>query len=215
MKFYANGLLFDNDGVLVDSHSAAIAAWAQWCSEYAPHIDWNTGDNAGVRAEDRVRQWIERPELFDEANDRINQLEQDTAHETIALPGSVELTTSLKPGCWTVVTSANPNLGRARLIAAGIPVPTELVTAADVTAGKPNPDPYLLGAKRLGFEPEDCVVFEDAIAGVNAGIAAGVGLVVGVGERALATEADIVVRDLAGITFDGEVLTISDKNRLR
>ena len=113
------------------------------------------------------------------------------------------------------MTSANPNLGRARLIAAGIPVPTELVTAADVTAGKPNPDPYLLGAKRLGFEPEDCVVFEDAIAGVNAGIAAGVGLVVGVGERALATEADIVVRDLAGITFDGEVLTISDKNRLR
>jgi sugar-phosphatase len=215
LKFFASGLLFDNDGVLVDSHHAAIAAWAQWCSEYAPHIDWNTGDNAGVRAEDRVRDWIADPALFDEANDRINQLEQDTAHETIALPGAVELTSSLKPGCWTVVTSANPKLGRARLIAAGIPVPAELVTAADVGLGKPNPDPYLLGAKRLGIEPEDCVVFEDAIAGVRAGLDAGAGLVVGVGERALVTEADIVVRDLSGITFDGEVLTIPDKIRLR
>ena len=215
MKFFASGLLFDNDGVLVDSHAAAIEAWAQWCSEYAPHINWNDPANAGQRAEDKVREWIARPELFDEANDRINQLEQDTAGTTIALPGAVELTTSLKPGCWTVVTSANPNLGRARLIAAGIPVPAELVTAADVQRGKPEPDPYLLGAGRLGLEPEDCVVFEDAAAGVQAAIGAGVGLVVGIGERALETEADLVIRDLSGITFDGEVLTIPDKNRLR
>ena len=215
MKFYASGLLFDNDGVLVDSHAAATEAWAIWCKEYAPHINWDDPINAGQRAEDKVREWIASPDLFEEANNRINELEQITAHTTVALPGSVELTSSLRDGTWTVCTSANPNLARARLLAAGIKVPAELVTADDVKRGKPYPDPYLLGAERLGFAPEDCVVFEDAIAGAEAAEAAGVGLIVGVSEAALAGPADIVVRDLTGITFDGDVLNIPDSNRLR
>ena len=214
MKFYASALLFDNDGVLVDSHQAAADAWAQWASEFAPNFVWDVPENAGRRAEDKVREQV-APELFERANDRINELEQLTAGATIALPGAVELLQSLKAGTWTVCTSANPNLGRARLLAAGLIVPEELVTGDDVERGKPHPDPYLLGAKRLGFEPEDCVVFEDAPAGAEAALEAGVGLVVGVSERALDTEADIVVRDLRGITFDGEVLVIPDKNRLR
>ena len=214
MKFNAKALLFDNDGVLVDSHQAALDAWTQWATEYAPGWDWDAPENAGVRAEDKVRQLVPA-EKFDQANDRINQLEQGTAHETVALGGAVELTTGLKPGTWTVCTSANVNLGRARLAAAGIPIPDQLVTANDVSRGKPNPDPYLLGAQRLGVDPENCVVFEDAAAGVQAAIDAGVGLVVGVSEKALDTDADIVVRDLSGITFDGEELHIPDKNRLR
>ena len=214
MKFYASALLFDNDGVLVDSHQAAAEAWAQWATEFAPHFEWDVPENAGRRAEDKVREQV-ATELFEQANARINELEQLTAGSTVALPGAVELLRSLKAGTWTVCTSANPNLGRARLIAAGLIVPDELVTGDDVERGKPHPDPYLLGAKRLGFEPEDCVVFEDAPAGAEAALEAGVGLVVGVSERALDTEADIVVRDLRGITFDGEVLVIPDKNRLR
>jgi sugar-phosphatase len=162
-----------------------------------------------------VREWIASPDLFEAANDRINALEQASAGETVALGGAVALLNSLPADVWTVCTSANPNLGRARLVAAGLPVPPQLVTAADVQRGKPHPDPYLLGAERLGFAPEDCVVFEDASAGVAAALAAGVGLVVGVSERALDTAADIVVRDLAGITFDGETLTIPDRIRLR
>lgn len=214
MKFHAKGLLFDNDGVLVDSHHAAAVAWATWASEYAPEFNWDVPENAGVRAEDKVRRLV-APQLFEQANDRINQLEQDSAGETVALGGAVTLLHSLPADTWTVCTSANPNLGRARLEAAGLPVPPQLVTAADVAAGKPAPDPYLLGAQRLGLEPSDCVVFEDAAAGVQAGIAAGVGLVVGVSEKALDTDADIVVRDLSGITFDGDELYIPDKNRLR
>jgi sugar-phosphatase len=101
------------------------------------------------------------------------------------------------------------------LLAAGLPVPPQLVTGDDVKLGKPFPDPYLLGASNLGFDPEDCVVFEDAQAGAMAAIEAGVGLVVGVSKRALDTDADIVVNDLSGITFDGETLFIPDKNRLR
>jgi sugar-phosphatase len=207
-------LLFDNDGVLVDSHDAAIEAWGIWSSEFAPHFDWNQPENAGRRAEDKVREQV-APELFVVANNRINELEQNTAHLTLALPGAVELTSGLPAGTWTVCTSANVNLGRARLAAAGIPIPAELVTADDVSRGKPFPDPYLLGASRLGFDASECVVFEDAEAGVLAARAAGVGLIVGVSERALITSAEIVVRDLRGITFDGETLYIGDSVRLR
>jgi len=215
LKFFASGLLFDNDGVLVDSHAAASVAWKIWCTEYAPHIDWDRPENSGQRAEDKVREWISSPDLFEVANNRINQLEQDSANETVALAGALALLTSLPADTWTVCTSANPNLGRARLLAAGLPVPPQLVTAADVQRGKPHPDPYLLGAERLGFDPENCVVFEDAAAGALAAAAAGVGLIVGVSEKALDTEADIVVRDLTGITFDGEELVIPDRIRLR
>jgi len=215
LKYFASGLLFDNDGVLVDSHSASLVAWDLWAKEFAPTANWNDPANAGQRAEDLVRRWISSPDLFDQANDRINQLEQDTAHQTVPLPGAVDLLHSIADDVWTVCTSANTNLGRARLQAAGLPVPKHLVTANHVARGKPHPDPYLLGAERLGFDPADCVVFEDAVAGAQAALEAGVGLVVGVSEFALATEADIVVRDLTGITFDGEVLSIPDKNRLR
>lgn len=215
MKFYASGLLFDNDGVLVDSHAAASAAWKKWCAKYAPHVNWDEDHHAGQRAEDKVREWIASPDLFEEANNYINDLEQASADETLPLPGAVELTTATDPAHWTICTSANANLGRARIAAAGIPVPEKLVTGDDVKRGKPNPDPYLLGAERLGFAPEDCVVFEDAIAGAEAAEAAGVGLIVGVGAAALKGIADIVVKDLTGITFDGELLYIPDNNRLR
>ena len=214
MKFSCSALLFDNDGVLVDSHQAAKAAWDVWATEFSPGYDLDKANNAGRRAEDMVRELVS-PELFAKANDRINALEQDTAHMTVPLAGAKELLESLPNGVWTVCTSANPNLGRARLEAAGLAIPKELVTGDDVKQGKPHPDPYLLGAKNLGFEPVDCVVFEDAEAGVISAIEAGVGLVIGVGERAMNSQADIVVRDLTGISFDGEVLVIPDEIRIR
>ena len=212
MIYEFQGLLFDNDGVLVDSHGAAKVAWDTWAIEYGQ--DFNIDEHAGKRAQDLVLQMV-GAELFEAANDRINQLEQDSSSETVALGGSLELLTSLTAGTWTVCTSANVNLGRARLMAAGLPVPAELVTADDVERGKPNPDPYLLGAKRLGLDPSVCVVFEDADAGVRAGRAANVGLVVGVSARALETDADLVVNDLTGITFIDGKLRIPDENRLR
>ena len=214
MKFSCSALLFDSDGVLVDSHQAAKAAWDVWATEFSPGYDLDKANNAGRRAEDMVRELVS-PELFAKANNRINALEQDTAHMTIPLAGAKELLESLPIGVWTICTSANPNLGKARLEAAGLPIPKELVTGDDVKQGKPHPDPYLLGAKNLGLEPMDCVVFEDAEAGVISAIEAGVGLVIGVGERAKNSQADIVVRDLTGISFDGEVLVIPDEIRIR
>ncbi len=212
MIIETKGLLFDNDGVLVDSHPAAKAAWDQWSKEYGQ--DFDIDQNAGRRAQDLVLAMV-GAELFEVANDRINQLEQDTANETVALGGAVKLLHSLTPGTWTVCTSANKNLGRARLAAAGLPIPAELVTADDVELGKPNPDPYLLGASRLGLAAGECVVFEDAEAGVTSGRAAGVAMVIGVSERALETSADIVIRDLSAVTFVSGQLYIPDENRLR
>jgi len=214
MKFSCSALLFDNDGVLVDSHQAAKAAWDVWATEFSPGYDLDKAKNAGRRAEDMVRELVS-PELFVSANDRINALEQDTAHMTVPLAGAKELLESLPIGVWTICTSANPNLGRARLEAAGLPIPKELVTGDDVQRGKPFPDPYLLGAKNLGFDPQDCVVFEDAEAGVISAIEAGVGLVIGVGKKAMKSDADIVVKELTGITFDGEELFIPDSIRMR
>ena len=213
MLSYAKGLLFDNDGVLVDSMQGAIAAWRQWGEKYFPGFEL-TSEHHGKRAQDLALQMVGE-ELFEEANNHINQLEQDLAHLTVPLAGAIDLTKSLKPGTWTVVTSANPNLAKARLTAAGVPVPTELVTAYDVQRGKPDPEPYLLGATRLGFDISDCVVFEDAAAGIHAGLEAGAGLLVGVTEHALDTQADIVVRSLEGITFQDGELFIPDSLRLR
>lgn len=210
---YYKALLFDNDGVLVDSMPGAITAWRTWGEKYFPGFDLSD-EHHGRRAQDMVLEMVGET-LFEEANDFINQLEQDSAHLTKPLAGSVELLTALAPGTWTVVTSANPNLAKARLVAAGIPIPGELVTAYDVERGKPHPDPYLKGAANLGFDISDCVVFEDAIPGLNAGLEAGAGLLVGVGENVLDSAADIVVRDLRGITFASGELVISDKNRLR
>lgn len=214
MKVNASALLFDNDGVLVDSHAAAASAWAIWATEYAPGWEWDVPENAGRRAEDKVRERVSEA-LFAEANSRINELEQLTAGSTVALAGAVSLVSSLATGVWTVCTSANAQLGRARLEAAGIPVPAELVTGDDVSRGKPFGDPYALGASRLGVDPSLCVVFEDATAGVLSARAAGVGFVVGVSSRALGTGADVVVEDLRGITFDGESLYIPDSSILR
>jgi len=206
-------LLFDNDGVLVDSHDSVDAAWARWAIEFGIE-GFSISNHYGSRAQDLVLSLLGE-EGFEAGNNRINELEQESAHETVALPGAVELLPSLLVDRWTICTSANPRLGLARIQAAGLPVPEHLVTGSDVTRGKPAPDPYLLGAKRLGFEPEDCVVFEDAQAGVLAGKAAGVKLVIGVSVRALDTDADIVIEDLAGISFDGIALFIPEEKILR
>ena len=213
MILRAKALLFDNDGVLVDSHAAVNKAWATLATEYGLE-GFSISNHYGTRAQDLILKLVGE-EKFEAANNRINELEQQTADQTKPLPGAVEILTSLPEGVWTICTSANSNLGRARILASGLPLPAQLVTGDDVEHGKPAPDPYLLGAKRLGFDPGDCVVFEDADAGIKAALAAGAGFVVGVSAQALATDADIVIEDLTGISFDGNQLVIPETKILR
>ncbi|MDG2478795.1 MAG: HAD-IA family hydrolase, partial [Aquiluna sp.] len=121
----------------------------------------------------------------------------------------------LPDGTWNIVTGANPELARARLSAAGIVPPQALVTAADGRKGKPDPEPYLLGAQKIGIPISECAVFEDAPAGLLAGKLAGAALLVGIGEQTLASVADLVVVSLAGLKYRGNVLDIPDELRLR
>jgi sugar-phosphatase len=213
MILKASALLFDNDGVLVDSHAAVDKAWGVLGEEYGLE-GFSISNHYGTRAQDLILELVGEAK-FEAANNRINELEQSSADQTLALPGAVELLQSLPLGIWTICTSANSNLGRARIKAAGLPVPEQLVTGDDVENGKPAPDPYLLGAKNLGFDASECIVFEDADAGVKSALAAGAAFVVGVSVRALETVADIVVEDLVGISFDGKQLVIPEQKILR
>jgi sugar-phosphatase len=213
MILRASALLFDNDGVLVDSHAAVNVAWGILAEEFGLK-NFSISNHYGTRAQDLILELVGEAK-FEAANNRINELEQATADQTHALPGAVDLLHSLPAGIWTICTSANSNLGRARIKAAGLPLPEQFVSGDDVAHGKPAPDPYLLGAKRLGFDAGECIVFEDADAGVKAALAAGAAFVVGVSAQALATDADIVVEDLAGISFDGKQLVIPEEKILR
>ena len=213
MILRASALLFDNDGVLVDSHAAVDKAWGILGEEFGLE-GFSISNHYGTRAQDLILDLVGEAK-FEQANKRINELEQASANETLALPGAIELLHSLPAGIWTICTSANATLGKARIKAAGLPLPEQFVSGDDVEHGKPAPDPYLLGAKRLGFDAGECIVFEDADAGVKSGLAAGAAFVIGVSSRALETDADIVVEDLSGISFDGKQLVIPEEKILR
>lgn len=213
MQHSASALLFDNDGVLSDSIESVDASWGEWAKTYAPGFALGY-EHHGIRAEELVASRVSE-ELYDEALKKIIELEIAMTYLTKAMPGAVEITTSLPSGTWTIVTSALPELAHARLNKAGIPIPKELVTSADVRRGKPDPEPYLVGARKLGFDIKECVVFEDAPNGILSGKRAGAGLVVGVGKEALESEADLVIRNLEGISFDGKLLNINSEYRLR
>ena len=213
MQHPASALLFDNDGVLSDSIESVDASWGEWASIYAPHFEISY-EHHGIRAEELVAKYL-KPELYEEALKKIVELEIAMTYLTKPMPGAVEITSALQEGTWTIVTSALPELAHARLNKAGIPIPKELVTSSDVTKGKPDPEPYLVGARKLGMDIKECIVFEDAPNGVLAGKRSGAGLVVGVGLEAMESEADIVVKNLLGISFDGKLLTIDSASRLR
>jgi sugar-phosphatase len=210
----AEGLLFDCDGVLVDSDDAVAQAWDSWAAEYAPGFDFARDINQGRPAAETVAELVPSRDCA-RATRALMQLEIDSAPMVRALPGAAELLPVLPEGTWTVVTSGVLAVARAWLSAAGLPCPKDLVTADDVRQGKPAPDPYLIAAQRLGITPVRGVVFEDAEAGVSSALAAGIGLTIGVGERGLRTRAHLVVADLRDIRYDGITLDLRRAHILR
>ena len=205
-------LLFDSDGVLVDSDASVTRSWTRWSERYELDAASVLHVVHGRRAADTVVELL--PErLHAEALERIHRYELEDTGAVTALPGARELTAGLPVGRWAVVTSATSELAAGRLAAAGIRPPTVLVTADDVAAGKPAPDGYRLAAERLGAPVAQCVVLEDAPSGVAAARAAGVGAVVGIGERALDTDADVVVPDLRSVAYDGGAVIVTGPRR--
>ena len=175
-KFAA--FLFDMDGTLINSLASAERAWGAWAVRngldpvtFLPTIH-------GIRGVDMIAS-LALPGL-DPVVEAAGILAAETADMDgiFALPGVVDFLNSLPQDSWAIVTSAPASLARKRLAAAGVPLPKVFVTSEDVAAGKPDPSCFQLGAERLGVNVEDCIVFEDAHAGITAGERAGAALMV-------------------------------------
>ena len=176
-KKYA-AFLFDMDGTLINSTAAAERVWARWAEEHGLDVKTFLPTMHGARAVDTVRR-LGLPGVDPEQEAiRITDAEVLDVEGIVPLPGAAEFLKALPPAKWTIVTSSPLELAKRRLAAAGIPVPDNLVTAEDVKVGKPNPDCYLLAAKKLGADVTDCLVFEDAVPGILAGDAAGADVMV-------------------------------------
>jgi sugar-phosphatase len=170
--FLCKAILFDMDGVLVNSGNAVERVWRKWAVEHKLDPEYVIEHAHGRRSAETLR--VVAPELeADQENLKVEQMEIEDKEGIIAVPGATELLRSLPPERFTIVTSATPALALARLQYVGIPVPDHFITADDVVNGKPSPEPYLKGAALLGFDPPDCLVFEDTPAGIRAAKAAG------------------------------------------
>jgi sugar-phosphatase len=213
LELRCKAFLFDLDGVLVDSRSVVERTWRRWAERHQLDPLPLLQVAHGRRARDTLRMVV--PSLATDAE--VAWLDATELADREGLPavlGADRLVAALPPNRWAVVTSCGRELARQRLGSAGLPVPDVLIVAEEVKQGKPAPDGYRLGASRLGFEPADCVAFEDAPAGIAAARAAGarvVGLTTTHAARELpAVEATIA--DFRGIDIrpdhDAFVITI-------
>jgi sugar-phosphatase len=194
------GILFDMDGILISSIGSVERSWTRWALMRGVDPEYAIRIAHGCRSIETVA--ILRPELDAEMeNGIIEGFEIEDTDGVAVLPGALELLAALPADRWTVVTSATEALARVRLAAAGIPVPDRIVTADDVTEGKPHPAPYLAGAALLGFAPEDCVVFEDAASGTKSARSAGCTVVATPFSHSIESlaAADYLIPDLTGV----------------
>jgi sugar-phosphatase len=211
--FRCFAILFDLDGVLVDSTRSVERQWRIWAREQGIEGDKVATVAHGVRAVEVIR--AVAPHLDAEAEVRKLESREADDHDGVAvMPGAAELVRAIPEDRWCVVTSGTRHLASERLRFFGIPAPKVMITADDVATGKPHPAPYLKGAERLGVDPAECLVIEDAPAGIQSAHAAGMKVI------ALAStypasalgEADVVIPKLQRIqvALDGaRMLTVS------
>ena len=199
-----DAVLIDVDGTLVDSTGAIERMWRTFLGWYDLPDSAFPQPLHGKRAEDHIRAML--PErLVAEAVTRMAAQEIEDVEGTTAVPGAAELLESLDAAGipWAVVTSGTVPVAEMRLKAAGLPMPSVMVTAEDVARGKPHPDPYLLGRTRLG-DPAACLALEDAPAGIDSARAAGC-RVVALSTTHPATEltaAELVLADLTSLRVE-------------
>ncbi|RLL65851.1 HAD-IA family hydrolase [Streptomyces sp. Z26] len=224
MMLSADALLFDNDGTLLSSMESVVRCWTRWAGEYGvPAEDFARVELHGRTAGEIIADLLPAAEVPG-ARRRIEQLEvEDVAGGgVVLLPGTAALVAALSappapgavPARWAVVTSAARPLAEARLREVGVEPPL-VVAAEDVVRGKPDPEPFLLAARKLGVAPDRCVVFEDAPAGLAAARAAGMRAVALTTTHAREQlRADAVVTDLSGVsvrlTADGVEIHTGD-----
>ncbi len=165
-------MLFDLDGVLIDSTAGVTRVWRDWAVRN--HIDPEVATHTahGRRAIDTVR--LLAPHLDAEAELLdLERREIAESHDVTVFPGAVRLLSSLPPLRWAIVTSGTRDLASHRLRVGGLPVPELMITASDIERGKPDPEPYLRGAGLLGLAPAACMAVEDAPNGLRSALDAG------------------------------------------
>ena len=199
------GVLFDMDGVLADSTPAVARVWAGWAREHGFDPDAVVKMAHGRPSISTIRELL--PHADHAAEDReVERREISDVEGVIPLPGAMALLQALPLHRWAIVTSCTRQLAGVRIGAAGLPQPKHLITATDVRHGKPHPEPYLKGAQILGVPAAECVVIEDAPAGIRAGKAAGARVVA---LRTTASDAELreagadwIVEDCAELFVD-------------
>jgi sugar-phosphatase len=205
MRISCAALLFDMDGVLIDSTPAVARVWTDFAQRHGLDAAEVVHRAHGRPSIMTVREYLPDGDPLAE-NKEIERGEIADLDGIVPLPGARELLGALPSGRWTIVTSCTRRLAEVRLKASGLPWPEVFVTSSDITNGKPAPDPYLKGAELLGFPAHDCVVVEDAPAGVRSGKAAGARVIAlcttMAGRELRESGADWVLRDCAAISMD-------------
>lgn len=171
-RFICQAILFDLDGVLVDSTRAVERVWRKWAHENQLDIEKVLEHAHGRRTIETIR--IVAPHLdAEEEYSKVEQMEIGDKEGVVMVPGALELLRNLPADRYAIVTSATRALATARLQYASLFVPDRLVSADDVVEGKPSPEPYLKGAALINFPANGCLVFEDTPAGIESARAAG------------------------------------------
>lgn len=200
VRIEVDAILFDNDGVLVDSHEQVDRSWRQLAEEFDLEPEKLVVEAVGARSADTLGRHLP-PDRLDAAVARLEDIEVDLAAATQPLAGAIELIGQIPDHRWAIATSASRRLAEARWKGAGIAHPHATVTADDVERGKPDPEPFVAGARALGVDPTRCVVFEDSAPGGAAGMAAGAA-VIAVGGQAWPVEPVARVRDLTEVSIE-------------
>src|SRR5579862_1283562 len=172
LEIMCTAMLFDLDGVLIDSTPAVTRVWSRWASAHGFDPVELVRKAHGRPSIETIREFL--PNSDHQAENReVERCEMEDVEGVVTLPGARELLATLPANRWTIVTSCTRALAEVRLRAAGLPTPHEFVTADDISNGKPDPEPYLRGASLLGVVASACVVVEDVPAGIRAGRSAG------------------------------------------
>jgi sugar-phosphatase len=170
--------LFDMDGTVLNSIAAAERIWSAWAVRHGVEVETFLPTIHGARAIDTITR-LNLPGVDAEQQAAfITAAEIEDVEGIVEIPAAAAFLKDLPKDRWAMVTSAPRDLALRRMAAAGIPQPAVMITAEDVKAGKPDPSGYLLAAKKLGVEPADCLIFEDATVGIQAAEAAGAALMV-------------------------------------
>lgn len=198
------GVLFDLDGVLVDSTPAVARVWAWWARQHGFDEDKTVREAHGKPSIATIRELL--PHADHEAENReVERREIEDTDGVIPLPGAMGLLQAIPREKWAIVTSCTRRLAEVRIAAAGLPKPKQMVTSTDVKKGKPDPEPYVKGAQILGVAAAECVVIEDAPAGIRAGKAAGAHVVA---LRTTASDAELREADADWIVNDCAELSV-------